>query len=432
MYTIVCHAAFTRVRAITVATTTLIVLLFSTVTSVMSFTTDPVVHIQDLFTLYLASFMVIMHAYELELSARLGFLKQLLQKEEQEKSRLVSMRTDKLLLNVLPPTVAQKMKEGLATTTRARFMASTLFVSVNVESAVKYSSKKEARLLHEIYKNFDKLVQRNGCEKIKITGYTYMVCCGVPLKRHDHAIGLARTGMAFKKWIHKYNEMNNTSITIAMGQNDGHVVGGVIGSRKFVYDIWGDAVNVASRMCSTCPKGDPNQCFQISKTTKELLEGRFHTRERGTVEIKGKGEMTTYFVDSENKRVSEPKNQTAQAFTETSSLSNSIQRRKSERHASRQRKGSVSHRIWNVLRSNHSVAVDDASSGENSSAESTQTSLGFGRGFSRSLSTTSTRSLPRKESIHSHTSVATGIFALPVSEHGEEDEPPSTKQAPHP
>jgi class 3 adenylate cyclase len=146
--------------------------------------------------------------------------------------------------------------------------------------------------LNGIFSDFDELVDRHGLEKIKTIGDAYLVAGGVPIPRPDHAIAVAEMALDVREALRCFNARRGTSLAIRIGINTGPVVAGVIGTRKFVFDLWGDAVNIASRMES---HGEPGR-IQVTEATFQLLRERYEFAERGPIPVKGKGPMRTYFL----------------------------------------------------------------------------------------------------------------------------------------
>ncbi len=147
-------------------------------------------------------------------------------------------------------------------------------------------------LLNEVFSYFDALVEKHGVEKIRTIGDSYMVASGVPLPRPDHAQALASMALDMRAYIDGDLVRLRQGLSFRVGINSGPVVAGVIGQRKFQYDLWGDAVNTASRMES---HGSPGK-IQITPATYELLKDEFVCEPRGSIAVKGKGEMLTWFL----------------------------------------------------------------------------------------------------------------------------------------
>ena len=146
--------------------------------------------------------------------------------------------------------------------------------------------------LNQVFSSFDRLADRLGLEKVKTIGDAYMAAAGLPLPRPDHAEGAAEMALAMMQEIGCHRLAGHGALSLRIGLNSGPVVAGVIGERKFSYDVWGDTVNVARRMESAGQAG----AIQLTEATRVLLGPSFHIVERGRVKVKGKGEMTTYFL----------------------------------------------------------------------------------------------------------------------------------------
>jgi len=154
------------------------------------------------------------------------------------------------------------------------------------------SATKLVYLLNEIFSTFDSLTQKHGLEKIKTIGDAYMVAGGLPIQRPDHAEAIAEMALDMLAAIKELNVKLNANFDLRIGINSGPVVAGVIGTKKFSYDLWGNAVNTASRMESHGIQGR----IQVSIYTYNLLQAKYEFEERGLIEIKGKGQMQTYLL----------------------------------------------------------------------------------------------------------------------------------------
>jgi adenylate cyclase len=206
---------------------------------------------------------------------------------EQEKSEL-------LLQNVLPHTIAERLK---ATTERIAdhfAAASILFADVAdfTPLAERLSPAEMVGVLDRLFSQFDALVERHGLEKIKTIGDAYMAAAGVPDPYPDHAHRAALVALEMRKLVAGSAVAGRSDVVLRIGINSGPVVAGVIGTHRFLYDLWGDAVNTASRMES---HGTPGE-IQITRATYELLRDEFVCRPRGTISVKGKGEMETWYL----------------------------------------------------------------------------------------------------------------------------------------
>jgi class 3 adenylate cyclase len=205
-------------------------------------------------------------------------------------------RSDELLLNILPRRIADRLKEAPATIIAESFPeASILFADIVgfTQLASQLPPTELVDLLNGIFSEFDALLDVHGLEKIKTIGDAYLAAAGVPEARRDHASSAADMALDMMAALRRFNERRGTSFQMRVGMNSGPVVAGVIGTRKFIFDLWGDAVNVASRMES---QGLPAR-IQVSEASFYLLREKFHLVERGEIPVKGKGVMRTWFLE---------------------------------------------------------------------------------------------------------------------------------------
>ncbi len=207
-------------------------------------------------------------------------------------------KTRQLLLNVLPAEIADKLKEndsGVQTTHAQRFESiSILFADVVgfTSLSVRLSPEAMVDLLNDVYSYFDSLVVAHNVEKIRTIGDNYMVVAGARRPRSDHAAVIAALALAMQGFVGQNPMYRELGLSFRIGINSGAAVGAVIGKTKFHYDVWGDAVNIASRMES---HGLPGR-IQIGRSTYVLIKDAFACEPRGLVEVKGKGEMETWFL----------------------------------------------------------------------------------------------------------------------------------------
>lgn len=204
-------------------------------------------------------------------------------------------RSEALLANILPATIAARLKDPARGVIADRYDdASILFADIAgfTERASHLPPADLVRFLDRLYTTFDRLVDKHGLEKIKTTGDSYMVVSGVPQQRADHVEALAELALDICRAVSGLRDPNGQSVPLRMGMASGPVVAGVVGARRFFYDVWGDAVNVASRMESTDLEGH----IQVPQDVYERLKDRFLFEERGDVEIKGKGIMHTWYL----------------------------------------------------------------------------------------------------------------------------------------
>ncbi|HEY0728441.1 MAG TPA: adenylate/guanylate cyclase domain-containing protein, partial [Pyrinomonadaceae bacterium] len=202
-------------------------------------------------------------------------------------------RSEALLLNILPKDIASILKNESRTIADHFEGASILFADVVdfTPMSQKMSPTELIDLLNELFSHFDDLVEKYGVEKIKTIGDCYMVASGVPRPRPDHAHVLARLALEMRAFVSQRTFGAHT-VSLRIGINSGSVVAGVIGRKKFIYDLWGDAVNTASRMESHGGNG----IIQITRATYELIKDDFVCEPRGAVYVKGKGEMEAWQI----------------------------------------------------------------------------------------------------------------------------------------
>jgi guanylate cyclase len=202
-------------------------------------------------------------------------------------------RVETLLLNVLPEDVAQRLQSDPQSIADHFDDASILFADVVdfTPLASRLEAHEVVALLDRLFTGFDELVDRYEVEKIKTIGDCYMVAAGVPTKRPDHAQALAKLALEMRESAKAcLPDGVEQDLRLRIGISSGPVVAGVIGRRRFLYDLWGDTVNMASRMES---HGTPD-CIQITRSTYELLREDFEIEPLGPVDVKGKGIVETW------------------------------------------------------------------------------------------------------------------------------------------
>lgn len=203
-------------------------------------------------------------------------------------------RSDELLLNILPGSIAMRLKQG-ETLIADRFEhATVLFADLVHFTKMSSESHPEeiVRILDEVFSRFDEATQRLGLEKVKTIGDAYMVIGGAPEALDDHAARTVQLAFEMIELLDKTAARLNKPLALRIGIHSGPVVGGVIGKNKFAYDFWGDTVNTASRMES---HGVPGK-IHVSEETRREIAGHYATEERGEIEIKGKGVLATHLV----------------------------------------------------------------------------------------------------------------------------------------
>jgi guanylate cyclase len=209
-------------------------------------------------------------------------------------------KADNLLLNILPKEIAEILKNENRLVAEAYPEASILFADLVGFTPLtnKLSPIEMVELLNEVYSHFDALVEKYQLEKIRTIGDNYMVASGVPVPRPDHAEALALMALDIQDFIASLPLIKGHQLQFRIGINSGPVVAGVVGRKKFQYDVWGDTVNLASRMEAHGIAGK----IQVTKHTFSLLEEEFHLDSRGIVDVKGKGKTETWFLVGRNKR----------------------------------------------------------------------------------------------------------------------------------
>jgi adenylate cyclase len=204
-------------------------------------------------------------------------------------------RSEALLANMLPASIADRLKEPDRGVIADKYdEASVLFADIVgfTERASSTAPADLVRFLDKLYSAFDALVDKHGLEKIKVSGDSYMVVSGVPRPRPDHVEALADLAIEMAGVAAGLKDPHGHSVPLRVGMACGPVVAGVVGSRRFFYDVWGDAVNVASRMESTDSVGR----IQVPEDVYVRLKDEFVLQERGHIEVKGKGTMCTWYL----------------------------------------------------------------------------------------------------------------------------------------
>jgi len=207
--------------------------------------------------------------------------------EEQRKS-------ESLLLNILPAPIAERLKAHELTIADSFPECSVLFADIVgfTPLSAKLGAKQLVDLLNEIFTTFDEFTEELGLEKIKTIGDSYMVAAGIPEPHPDHAKAMVDMAERMLRHFEDMDDIEGETIAIRIGIHSGPVVAGVIGKKKFIYDLWGDTVNTAARMES---HGIPGY-IHVSLATAELIKGTYKLESRGISEIKGKGAMETFLV----------------------------------------------------------------------------------------------------------------------------------------
>ncbi|MGK7900220.1 MAG: adenylate/guanylate cyclase domain-containing protein [Hormoscilla sp.] len=232
-----------------------------------------------------------------EISGHLGELERAVRGATRE-VRLEKEKSDRLLMKILPETIAEQLKEGENNIADGFAEVTILFADIVgfTQLSEQITPEELVELLNEIFSAFDLLAEQHGLEKIKTIGDAYMVVGGLPLVREDHAETVAEIALDMQQEVRRISAEKGRDFSIRIGINTGPVVAGVIGTKKFIYDLWGDAVNMASRMESHGIAGE----IQVTESTYNILQAKYSFKKRGEIEVKGKGKMTTYLLLDRN------------------------------------------------------------------------------------------------------------------------------------
>lgn len=203
-------------------------------------------------------------------------------------------QADRLLVNILPYQIATRLKSGARTIAENFDDVTVLFADLVDFTAAsgQMNPKQLVSLLNEIFSTFDRLAEQHGLEKIKTIGDAYMAAAGLPVPRLDHADAVALMALDMQQSMDKFLRPDGNPFQLRIGINTGSVIAGVIGMRKFAYDLWGDTVNIASRMETTGLPG----LIQVTPEVYVRLKNRFLFERRGTISIKGRGQMESYWL----------------------------------------------------------------------------------------------------------------------------------------
>ncbi len=248
--------------------------------------------------------VVIAHLQESQ--ARQSFLQRRTIKRQMVELDEEKSKSEALLLNILPAPIAQRLKQEEGKAIADGFAEVTVLFSDIVgftQMSARLSPEELVRRLNAIFSTFDDLADRLGLEKIKTIGDAYMVASGLPEHRDDHAQAIAEMALEMRAFVEEFSRDTKEQISVRIGVHSGPAVAGVIGKKKFIYDVWGDTVNTASRMES---HGIPGE-IQVSDTTYELLKEAYELEPRGQIDVKGKGIMTTYLLKDRIARVTRPR-----------------------------------------------------------------------------------------------------------------------------
>jgi class 3 adenylate cyclase len=199
-----------------------------------------------------------------------------------------------LLFNILPEPIVRQLEKDQSAIAEGYDQATVLFADIVgfTPISARMPPRELVDMLNEIFSRFDALTEKHGLEKIKTIGDAYMVVGGVPTPRSDHAVAVANMALEMREIAENIRPATGGRLELRIGINSGPVVAGVIGTKKFAYDLWGDTVNTAARMEVHAEPGT----IQITERTYQLVRKRFQVEARGPISVKGKGEMPTYLL----------------------------------------------------------------------------------------------------------------------------------------
>jgi class 3 adenylate cyclase/CheY-like chemotaxis protein len=204
-------------------------------------------------------------------------------------------KAEDLLLNILPDTIAQRLKRGESPIADIFMDVTVMFADIVgfTHLTERIAPEKMVSILNKVFSAFDNMAHHYGLEKIKTIGDAYMVVGGLPTPRPDHAQAVAEMALEMQQLANLFSMDDGTGLTLRIGINTGPAVAAVIGNKKFSYDLWGDTVNTASRMES---HGIPGR-IQLTEATYQHLNQDYVLEKRGAIEVKGKGKLVTYFLE---------------------------------------------------------------------------------------------------------------------------------------
>lgn len=208
--------------------------------------------------------------------------------------RMEKEETERLLYNILPVEIARELKEHGSIVPRRYEEVTILFTDFRgfTNTVAVMPAGKLVAELNEMFKEIDDIIEVHGIEKIKTIGDSYMVAAGLPKESRNHAVQCVRAALDIMRYVERRNETSAVKWQMRVGIHSGSAVAGVVGKRKFTYDVWGDTVNIASRMETA---GEPGK-INVSAFTYDLVKEHFECQYRGKIETKGKGDIDMYFV----------------------------------------------------------------------------------------------------------------------------------------
>ena len=295
-----------KLNVVAQALYTLLTLLVYVLFDVVLVHAESMVRLSMILTILVLGGIGTLVAHQLELQAREGFLQRRAIYEQMDQLDFEKGKSDALLLNILPATIAERLKHEQGRTIADGFAQVTVLFSDIVgftKMSERLSPAEIVRRLNAIFSTFDDLADRLGLEKIKTIGDAYMVAGGLPTSKDDHAHAASEMALEMCRYMAEFSRELGEPIQVRIGMHTGPVVAGVIGKKKFIYDVWGDTVNTASRMESHGREGE----IQVTEATYERIKDHYELEERGEIDVKGKGPMKTYWLRGRRERATRPR-----------------------------------------------------------------------------------------------------------------------------
>jgi class 3 adenylate cyclase len=283
-----------RMSVATEVVFTLVTVLFYLVFDTIVGSTDAPLRLSVCTTITVLGAIGALVANQQSRQARHSFLQQRTIERAMDALDVEKQRSEHLLLNMLPPTIAERLKSSTAAIADGFVEVSVLFADIVGFTAMseRVSPAEIVGRLNEIFSSFDDLAEKLRLEKIKTIGDAYMVAGGLNLERHDHAEALVEMALAMQRRVATFGERFGEPLSLRIGIHTGPAVAGVIGKKKFIYDVWGDTVNTASRMESHSEPGK----IQVTDAVHTRLESKYEFALRGEIDVKGKGRMKTWYL----------------------------------------------------------------------------------------------------------------------------------------
>jgi class 3 adenylate cyclase len=255
---------------------------------------DPTVRLSSCATLLTMGGIGALIAYQHAHQSRQSFLQRRTIQSQIAALDEEKRRSEELLLNVLPPAIAERLKSSNAAIADGFAEVSVLFADIVGFTGMSERVAPTALVerLNEVFSAFDDLAEKLRLEKIKTIGDAYMVAGGLNLERHDHAEALAEMALGMLRRMEGFSEVFGERLNLRIGIHTGPAVAGVIGKKKFIYDVWGDTVNTASRMES---HGEPGT-IHVTESVQARLQTKYNFTARGEIDVKGKGRMRTFYL----------------------------------------------------------------------------------------------------------------------------------------